>query len=273
MCTASLAYCIHDTETSQVGAYFSTVARAWELGVGALLALLTPELSRLSERTRASASWIGVGAILIAGVAFTDTTRFPGYAALLPVCGGALVVLSGLNGMPRYGAGELLRNRPVQLIGDTSYAFYLWHWPILVIVAEYLGHPLTVTQNLGLLLCGFALSVFTYMTFENPIRHARALAMPRTALALWPATVMMVLGLATVGGGIRTGACVGGAGAPHDRREAAQCVSAGGAAKRHARQAGIADPQGARSTGLGAEQGRADRLCDGRWAGASLHAR
>jgi peptidoglycan/LPS O-acetylase OafA/YrhL len=199
LCLASLVYCIRETETAQVGAYFSTIARAWELGLGALIAMLASDLGRLPAGLRALLTWVGMAAIIVAGVTFSANTQFPGYAVLLPVLGSALVLVGGLGGAPRLGVGAILRYQPFQFVGDTSYAFYLWHWPILVIVAEHVGHPLTVPQNLGLLAIAFALSAFTYLTFENPIRHAKALAMPRAALTLWPVTVGMVLLLANVG--------------------------------------------------------------------------
>jgi peptidoglycan/LPS O-acetylase OafA/YrhL len=199
LCLTSLVYCIRETETSQVSAYFSTTARAWELGLGALIAMVASELGRLPAGLRALLTWVGIAAIILAGVTFSADTQFPGYAVLLPVLGSALVIVGGLGGAPRFGVGAILRYQPFQFVGDTSYAFYLWHWPILVITAEHLGHPLTVPQNLGLLAIGFAVSALTYLTFENPIRHARALAMPRAALMLWPATVGMVLLLANVG--------------------------------------------------------------------------
>ena len=198
LCLASLIYCIRYTETSQVAAYFSTIARAWELGLGALIAMLASELGRLPAGLRALLSWVGVEAIIFAAVMFSADTQFPGYAVLLPVLGSALVIVGGLGGAPRLGVGAILRYQPFQFVGDASYAFYLWHWPILAIAAEYLGHPLLVRQNLGLLAIGFAVSAFTYLSFENPIRHARGLAMPRAALALWPVTVATVLVLATV---------------------------------------------------------------------------
>ena len=195
---ASLGFCIHDTRVNPVGAYFSTFARGWEFGLGALIAIGAAELSRIPGGIRACMSWVGLAGIVLAGVLFTSTTEFPGYAALLPVLATVLVIVGGLGVSHRFGAGMLLRHQPFALTGDVSYAFYLWHWPILVIVAEHAGHDLTVWQNLGLLVIGFGVSLITYWSFENPIRHSRVLSMPRPALAMWPATVGMVLGLALV---------------------------------------------------------------------------
>jgi hypothetical protein len=61
-------------------------------------------------------------------------------------------------------------------IGKLSYSLYLWHWPILIIAAEYAGKStLSVKDNLGWDLVALVLSVLTYFLIENPIRHNTAL--------------------------------------------------------------------------------------------------
>src|SRR5205085_2417109 len=77
---ASLAWSI---ETGS--AYFSTVARAWELALGAALAVALPSLPPLAR-------WVGLAAIGVAAVGFSSATPFPGYAAILPAAGAALVI-------------------------------------------------------------------------------------------------------------------------------------------------------------------------------------
>src|SRR5436305_1350351 len=88
---------------------------------------------------------------------------------------------------------RLLRLRPFQLTGDISYALYLWHWPVLVLAADRAGHPLSTWTNLVLIAFAYALSYVTYRVYENPLRHARSLRVPRLSLALWPASVMAVV--------------------------------------------------------------------------------
>src|SRR5262249_35881538 len=68
---ASLAYSIYDTEAAQTSAYFSTLARAWELGLGAALAIAATSLARLPAVLRALAGWAGLAAIGVAAVLFT----------------------------------------------------------------------------------------------------------------------------------------------------------------------------------------------------------
>jgi len=83
-----------------------------------------------------------------------------------------------------------IRRGPLRLVGDVSYSFYLWHWPVLVIVAGYVGHELSVAANLALMIAAFGLSYVTYRLYENPLRHARSLRVPRFGLCLWPVTVL-----------------------------------------------------------------------------------
>jgi peptidoglycan/LPS O-acetylase OafA/YrhL len=196
---ASFAYSVESTAADPVGAYFSSVARAWELGVGALLAVAAAEVATVPAYVRRSAGWLGLAAILLAGVLYTRSTPFPGYAALLPVLGSALVIAGGLGGMSRQGAGRVLGVRPMTVTGDISYSLYLWHWPVLVIAAEHAGHPFSTGHNLVLLAGAYILSLVTYRLYENPIRYSRLFAAPTPALTLWPVSVSIVLLLAAWG--------------------------------------------------------------------------
>ena len=78
-------------------------------------------------------------------------------------------------------------------MGDVSYSFYLWHWPVLVFAAAYLGRTLSMWESVTLTALAFAISYLTYRLLENPLRHARRLRSPRGSLCLWPASVIAVL--------------------------------------------------------------------------------
>jgi peptidoglycan/LPS O-acetylase OafA/YrhL len=179
---ASLAWSIHSTATDATYAYFSTATRAWELALGALLAIAAPRL-------RGAAAWLGLACICTAAVAFSSSTPFPGYAALLPTVGAALVIAAAPG-----SASRLLSLAPFRYVGDRSYAFYLWHWPVLVIAAEYAGHDLSTVVRLGLLAGAFALSILSYALYENPIRKMRW--RPQTGALLWPASACVILAVA-----------------------------------------------------------------------------
>ncbi|QTE27882.1 acyltransferase family protein [Pengzhenrongella sicca] len=191
---ASLAWSVLSTESSPASAYFSTFARGWELGVGALLATLALVITRIPTAVRVILSWAGLAGILVAAVVYDPTTPFPGWAALLPVLATAAVVASGIGGAPRFGAGLLLGTRPFTYVGDISYSLYLWHFPVLVIAAAYVGRGLTLRENLLLVGLAIVLSAASYRWFEDPLRRARPQWLtPRDRLLLWPASISVVL--------------------------------------------------------------------------------
>jgi peptidoglycan/LPS O-acetylase OafA/YrhL len=194
--TISLAWSVYETSAAPTASYFSTFARAWELALGAALAVAGSKLVGLGAASRTVIGWAGLAAIASAAVLFSAGTRFPGYAALLPTVGAALVIGAGITDQPRLGVGRMLALRPMRYVGDRSYAFYLWHWPVLTIALQYEGHHNSVGVNLLLLLGAFLLSIVSYGLFENPIRRARWSAR-RTAL-LWPASIAAVTVLATI---------------------------------------------------------------------------
>ena len=194
----SLVWSISLTARDPNAAYFSALARSWELGVGVLIAVAAPFISRIPVWSRALCTWLGLFGILLAAIAYDAGTAFPGYAALLPVLSTGLVIAGGVRAAPLRGAVVVLGRRPLRLVGDVSYSFYLWHWPVLVIVAGYVGHELSVVANLALMTAAFGLSYVTYRLYENPLRHARSLRVPRFALCLWPVTVLAVVGVASV---------------------------------------------------------------------------
>jgi peptidoglycan/LPS O-acetylase OafA/YrhL len=193
----SLAWSIHVTAASPAAAYYSTFARAWELALGAALAVAAPQLRRLPARMGLACGWLGLVAIGYAAWAYSDGTPFPGSAALVPAAGAALVIGAGLVATRRaFDVGRLLGLAPLRYLGDRSYAFYLWHWPVLILATEYAGRELSFGAKLGLLAFAFLLSVASYRFVENPIRRMKPTL--RVASLLWPATATAVVLVALV---------------------------------------------------------------------------
>ena len=154
-------------------AYFAIQTRAWELGVGAAIALGTPLIRRVPPVVQAVASWLGVGLIAASAVVFTDATHFPGAAAAFPVVGAAMVMVSGLT--PSSAGAELLLGRPVmQFGGRMSYGWYLWHWPLIVLAPALLHVTYGWWGNLAVAAAGLALTVVTYHLIEQPVARRPA---------------------------------------------------------------------------------------------------
>jgi peptidoglycan/LPS O-acetylase OafA/YrhL len=182
---ASFVWSVHSTNVAPVSAYYSPFTRAWELALGAALAVGVTAGIRLP--LRAACGWIGAAMVALAAITLSGATPYPGYAALLPTIGAALIIAAGFGDQPRLGIGRLLAAQPMQYVGDRSYALYLWHWPILVLAALYAGRQLETKVNLLLLLVALLVSIVSYRLVENPIRRARW--SPRLGTALAPLAV------------------------------------------------------------------------------------
>ncbi|WP_127499814.1 acyltransferase family protein [Actinoplanes solisilvae] len=166
----SLLVSAQQTAAAAPWAYFGSHTRAWELGIGALVALATGVLRRTPKALAAVMTWGGLLAVVAAAVTFDKTTPFPGYAALLPVVGTAAVIAGGSVNQNR-----LIGTRPFQFVGRLSYGWYLWHWPVLMIWPSALGRDPGVKSNLAFAVASLGLAWITYHLVENPVRHRRRL--------------------------------------------------------------------------------------------------
>ncbi|GAA4357570.1 acyltransferase family protein [Angustibacter luteus] len=160
-------------------AYFGLHTRAWELAAGAGAALARPALPRLGRLPAVLAGYLGLALVVASAVVMDEQTPFPGTAALVPVVGTVLLVVSGAR-MYVAAVPRLLRIAPLRFVGRTSYAWYLWHWPCLVLVAARWGTVpagsddgaprLTAPVTLLVVLVSLALAVVSHQLVEQPAR-------------------------------------------------------------------------------------------------------
>ncbi|HWX07533.1 MAG TPA: acyltransferase family protein [Bradyrhizobium sp.] len=151
-----------------VATFYLPFTRAFELAAGATLAC---GWSRISQDRRASNRRAAIGLLLIviaAGV--LDTQRaFPGWWALLPVGGAALL----LSAPSAWGCRHVLASPLLVWIGLISYPLYLWHWPLLVFFGIIKFGPLTLPERELILLASAVLAWLTYRLVESPFRFGR----------------------------------------------------------------------------------------------------
>ncbi len=132
----SLSGCVWYTMADPAPAYFVTPARFWEFGLGGLLALLglTSAKHRLiSQPTQVIWQILaiaGFGLIAWSAMTYSHVTAFPGWAALVPAVGTALVIHGGTVVTDTWH-GVITSFKPIQYAGDISYSLYLWHWPLI----------------------------------------------------------------------------------------------------------------------------------------------
>ncbi|SON59010.1 O-acetyltransferase OatA [Mycobacterium simulans] len=171
---ASLAAAVVWTRTSPTWAFFSLPTRAWELAAGGLVALSIGQWRRLPLLPAAVAGWGGLALILLTCTQLGPHTPYPGTSALLPVLGTALVIGSGTvtGGM---GVGRVLCPPVMRAIGRVSYSWYLWHWPVLLLMPPLLGDPAGLPGRLAATTVSAGFAVITLHLVENPGRFAAAL--------------------------------------------------------------------------------------------------
>jgi peptidoglycan/LPS O-acetylase OafA/YrhL len=194
------------TDVSQPWAFFSLPARAWELALGAAVAIAAVRNNALPPRLAQVAGWAGLVLVVLAGAVISVDTAYPGTAALLPTVGAALVIAAGL-GQTRTLPGRLLGLGPVRWIGRISYSLYLWHWPLIVIPAAALETELPLPARLGLAALTFPIAAASQRWVEEPIRRGRLVGLrPRRNLATAGAlAVSMALVAFAIGGNPLTG--------------------------------------------------------------------
>jgi peptidoglycan/LPS O-acetylase OafA/YrhL len=194
---ASLVAAVLWTRMSPPWAFFSLPTRAWELAAGGLVALSIQQWRRLPPLPAAIAGWGGLALIVLTCTQLGPSTPYPGTAALLPVLGTALVIGGGgVTGS--LGAGRVLCLPAMRAIGRVSYSWYLWHWPVLLLMPPLLGVPASLPVRLTATFVSAGLAVITLHLVENPGRFAAALR--RSAKAS--------LAVAGVASGVTACACV-----------------------------------------------------------------
>jgi peptidoglycan/LPS O-acetylase OafA/YrhL len=167
--------------------YFATPLRLWEFGAGALLAFL-PTRSR-SRPARETLAAVGLAAV-VAAAFLLGVDGHPGVFALLPVLGAVALLEAGRHGELGLG-GRVLAAAPLRVVGDHSYAVYLWHWPVLVLVLAMTGAPALAAVDVVVVLALTA--VLAYVTtrwVENPVRR---LPLRRAMVVAATATLVPVL--------------------------------------------------------------------------------
>ena len=135
---SSFALSVVVTDVNAPWAFYSLPTRAWQLALGALVALGILALpARWPDWLGAALSWIGLAMIGAAVVLISGSTPYPGFIALLPAAGAALCIIGG----DRQGVlpARLLATGPPRWFGRISYSLYLWHWPILILGAVLVG--------------------------------------------------------------------------------------------------------------------------------------
>ena len=165
----SFAVCVAITPSMPAISFYLLPFRAWELGAGALLALLGSKVNRVKSVNRELFGWVGLVIIIVTGFIYDSKTSFPGYAAGLPVVATVFLIVSGDNS--KFGPSRLLELGVLQWLGSRSYSLYLWHWPILIVARSANKAELTAIQIALCMLATLLLAELSFRFVEQPIHN------------------------------------------------------------------------------------------------------
>lgn len=171
----SLAVCVDWSLRWPVWAFYGSPARFWEMLVGVIACLAWPRVSGFVASWRAGyvqAASVCLMAALLAGLVAADARQFPWPWALWPVVSTALLMLL-LSSRNDLWVSAALASPIARWIGQRSYALYLWHWPVYVLMRWTCGLESVAQQVLALIL-SFVLAFACHRWVEEPVRRGNA---------------------------------------------------------------------------------------------------
>ncbi len=176
------------TTTQPLWAFYLMPSRIWQFALGALVFIWLE-----NKKTWLNTAWSGfIGLILIIGSALFlhQEMLYPGYWVLFPSIGAALIIAS--HPPSKYlSVNRLLSHPTLVWIGDRSYAWYLWHWPILILGFS-LGMKNSISQTIALILISLLMSMLSYRLVELPFWKGRWSQLSNPLLSILLAILAMV---------------------------------------------------------------------------------
>ena len=150
-------------------AFYALALRAWELGIGALLALVAIQAPGRTpgRRWRDAASVVALAGLGLFFLVLPWADRHPGLGTVLPVLATAVLIAAGPDALANRW---VLARREAVFIGLISYPLYLWHWPLLSFPFLILGETPPAWMRLAALAASFALAWASWRFVERPLR-------------------------------------------------------------------------------------------------------
>ncbi|HLX29486.1 MAG TPA: acyltransferase family protein [Casimicrobiaceae bacterium] len=179
-------------------AYYMLPTRAGELALGALVALAVVKHAETRWPKMPAASLAGMGLIMLLAslLLLSDRVSFPGWLAVPPTLGTAMIIFAGHCRTNAVSRGLAMRG--LVEIGLVSYSAYLWHWPLLALYRYGYGE-IGLAPGATLFLATMALAWMSYRFVEIPARRSRERA-PRVIARQYvvPGGIVVLFALVTL---------------------------------------------------------------------------
>lgn len=152
-------------------AFYMPVTRAWEFLAGVLVA----QIRRKSDAKRIVeiGGLLGLILIVTSALSFENIRSFPGFVVLVPVIGTSLVLYFSSNSSV---LGRTLSRTWLVWIGDRSYGWYLWHWPLIQFVKPFWPDNTFASALAGV--SGIIPAAISYRYLENRFRYQKRWSKP-----------------------------------------------------------------------------------------------
>ena len=206
----SFLFCLQASSNSESAdhiraAFFGTHLRAWEFLVGAMAFCLFKQFGPMRSRLLSRMiSFLGLLMMLYGVFFISSTAGYPSIYTAVPVVGTALLIYGGSAPI---GFSFLFSNPLLVWLGNVSYGWYLWHWPIVVFVQRALSPKATVFVLASLF--ALFLATLTNRFFENPIRYSSKLAGRKSWAVLLVCMLVSLLAIGAVNKLADTGLGIG----------------------------------------------------------------
>jgi len=163
---ASFSINIFLTYQSSGAAFYLPFPRFWELMTGGMVAYINLHRPETLKHYSNLKSFVGLAFIVASFIFIDDSSMFPGWLALFPVIGTALIISSGGKAWVN---SAVLSNKLLVGIGLISYPLYLWHWPLISYV--HIVNPEPSGEVLSsIVVLAIALAIVTFYLIEKPFR-------------------------------------------------------------------------------------------------------
>jgi len=191
----SISLSVYWLRVDPTGAFYLLPSRAWELGMGSLVALAKPMRSQI---LRLLLGLGGLSGILATYWLYDSRTLFPGLAALPPVMGSASIIWSGIkgdDGSTQSHAHRVLAWGPLVWIGLLSYSLYLWHWPFFAFHRYLLSQNPSSLLSIFYVILALILSILSLKFVETPFRNRKLCPTRAQILGFTIAATILVVSL------------------------------------------------------------------------------
>ena len=191
----SLTLSLYWVEHNQLMSFYMMPSRGWQFALGAGAALASFRPPQVAQGVKNVGLLLAMLMIICSTLFLHAKLAYPGYYALIPSVGAALLLFGGVDGRAS-PVNRILSSKALVWLGDRSYSVYLWHWPVLTLGGSY-GLGASILGVMAMLMITVLLATVSYKLVEKPFWKGRySHGAPRAVTLSSALAVLLLVGLA-----------------------------------------------------------------------------